>query len=206
LLANAVESDRIVKTAYYRILAPALLPSINRAIYLDCDIIANTSLHELWQTNLEGNVIAAVEDAGFHDRLEKMGITKENEKYFNSGMMLIDLVRWRARSTTQKVLDYINQNPEKLRFHDQDALNANLYDDWLHLHPQWNAQSNIIMETIFPPRTELLEPYAETREDPKLIHFCGHVKPWHEGCEHPYADVYLKYHEMASNQGVRVSG
>ncbi len=92
-------------------------------------------MHELWQTNLEGNVIAAVEDAGFHDRLEKMGITKENEKYFNSGMMLIDLVRWRAKSITQKVLDYINQNPEKLRFHDQDALNAILYNDWLHLHP-----------------------------------------------------------------------
>ncbi len=119
----------------------------------------------------------------------KMGITKENEKYFNSGMMLIDLVRWRAKSITQKVLDYINQNPEKLRFHDQDALNAILYNDWLHLHPQWNAQSNHCNGNHFSTRTELLEPYAETREDPKLIHFCGHVKPWHENCENPYRGV-----------------
>jgi lipopolysaccharide biosynthesis glycosyltransferase len=195
LLANAVESDRILKSAYYRILAPELLPAVKRAIYLDCDIICNTNLHELWQTSLEGNVLAAVEDAGFHDRLEHMGITRDNSKYFNSGMMLIDLVRWRSRATTQRVLDYINNNPEKLRFHDQDALNAILHDSWLHLHPQWNAQSNIIFDALVPPRTELLQPFAEARANPKLIHFCGHVKPWHDDSTHPYTDVYLKYHE-----------
>ena len=195
LLENAVESDRILKSAYYRILAPELLPNINRAIYLDCDIIANTNLHDLWQTSLEGNVLAAVEDAGFHDRLEHMGITHDNSKYFNSGMMLIDLVSWRSQAVTQRVLDYINHHPEKLRFHDQDALNAILYDKWLHLHPKWNAQSNIVLDALVPPRTELLKLYAETRENPKLIHFCGHVKPWHAESKHPYTNVYLKYNK-----------
>jgi lipopolysaccharide biosynthesis glycosyltransferase len=198
LLANAVESDRILKSAYYRILAPELLTKINRAIYMDCDILCNadTNLTELWQTPLEGNIIAAVEDAGFHDRLEHMGITRDNSKYFNSGLMLIDLVCWRAASTTQSVLDYINHHPEKLKFHDQDALNARLHDKWLRLHPQWNTQSNIVFNSVNPPRTELAEQFAEARQAPKLIHFCGHVKPWHEDSTHPYTKIYQKYNAL----------
>lgn len=45
---------------------------------------------------------------------------------------------------TTKVLRFIEQNPDKLRFHDQDALNAVLHDRWTLLHPKWNAQGYIL--------------------------------------------------------------
>lgn len=52
-----------------------------------------------------------------------------------------------------------------------------------------------MLDALVPPRTELLKLYAETRENPKLIHFCGHVKPWHAESKHPYTNVYLKYNK-----------
>ena len=78
---------------------------------------------------------------------------------------------------TTKVLRFIEENPDKLRFHDQDALNAVLHDRWTLLHPKWNAQGYILSKAkniqLFMEKQ-----YEETRRAPSIIHFTGHVKPW----------------------------
>ncbi len=40
------------------------------------------------------------------------------------------LKKWLNLDVTTKVLRFIEENPDKLRFHDQDALNAVLHDRW----------------------------------------------------------------------------
>ena len=71
----------------------------------------------------------------------------DTAKYFNSGIMIIDFEPWRKQNISKKVIDFINENSSEdfLVFHDQDALNAILYDQWHELHPRWNAQTHIIM-------------------------------------------------------------
>ncbi|XEO94099.1 glycosyltransferase [Latilactobacillus sakei] len=192
LLANIVESDRILKSAYYRILIPQVLNGIDRALYLDCDALCNVNLERLWNIDLGEFPLAAVEDAGFHQRLEKMAIKCHSTRYFNSGMMLMDLKKWRQQAITEKTLDFINHHPEKLRFHDQDALNAVLHDQWLHLHPKWNAQTNIIMDKITPPQ-RLQQQFIEAKKAPAIVHFCGHEKPWHAVSTHPFTPQYRYY-------------
>ncbi|QFP80360.1 glycosyltransferase family 8 protein [Latilactobacillus graminis] len=194
-LANTVESDRILKTAYYRILIPNVLPQLDRALYIDCDALCVTNLARLWDIDLGQSFLAAVEDAGFHQRLEKMAITYQSPRYFNSGVMLMNLKKWRQHQIVERVLTFINQHPEKLRFHDQDALNAILHDRWIHLHPQWNAQTNILMQTITPPTEQLKKQFAETRRAPSLVHFCGHEKPWQPTSTHPFTPQYRYYRQ-----------
>ncbi|MFZ4356097.1 glycosyltransferase family 8 protein, partial [Enterococcus gallinarum] len=79
---------------------------------------------------------------------------------------------------TTKVLRFIEENPDKLRFHDQDALNAVLHDRWTLLHPKWNAQGYILSKAKKHPTIYGEKQYEETRRAPSIIHFTGHVKPW----------------------------
>lgn len=149
---DMVESDRIPKTAYFRIAIPNYLKHtvIKRAIYLDCDIIAKEDIENIWNIDLGDNLLAAVEDAGFHARLDAMEIDAESNTYFNSGMMIIDVEKWRAEKISEQVLKFATENSDELRFHDQDALNAILHDRWLVLHPRWNAQAYIITKEKTP--------------------------------------------------------
>ncbi|MFC6171463.1 glycosyltransferase family 8 protein [Loigolactobacillus jiayinensis] len=195
LFKGVVTDDRIIKSAYYRIYAANLLPKLDRILYLDCDLICTSSLEALWNTPLNGKIIAAVEDAGYVDRLAEMGVKAQHNFYFNSGVMLIDLKRWRENNMTEKVMTFIKRHPEKLQYHDQDALNAVLADKWYYLHPKYNMQSRLIRrEQVHPlPPAELLA--EEARQAPILIHYSGRSKPWLEfGVRpHPLRNEYWKY-------------
>lgn len=190
---DMVESDRIPKTAYFRIAIPNYLKhtDIKRAIYLDCDIIAKEDIENIWNVDLGDNLLAAVEDAGFHERLDAMEIDAESNTYFNSGMMIIDIEKWRAEKISEQVLKFATDNSDELRFHDQDALNAILHDRWLVLHPRWNAQAYIITKEQKHPTKIGNQEYTEARNMPALIHYSGHVKPWQSESDHPLRDEYL---------------
>ncbi|MGJ0715718.1 glycosyltransferase family 8 protein [Enterococcus raffinosus] len=198
--ADAVESDRIPETAYYRIAIPELFrdKGLERILYLDCDMIALTDISELWEVDLSGYILAAVEDAGFHHRLEKMAVACDSTKYFNSGFMLINMEKWLSENVTKRVLRYIHDNPEKLKFHDQDALNAILHDQWLQLHPKWNAQSYIMKREVEHPDPEGEKDYFQTRRDPKIIHYSGHIKPWSKECTSSLKKYYEEYEELTA--------
>lgn len=192
---NVVESDRIPQTAYFRIAIPELFrgKGVDKLLYLDCDMIAVTDIRDLWEKDLGNYTLGAVEDAGFHNRLELMGIETDSKLYFNSGLMLINVKKWLDEDITRRVLNYIQNNPEKLKFHDQDALNAILHDQWLPLHPHWNAQSYIMKKEIEHPNPAGEKAYEETRKAPKIIHFSGHVKPWSEEFTFSTKGYYQKY-------------
>ncbi len=98
IFKNVVTSDRIPATAYFRIEIPELFrdKNVEKVLYMDCDMIALTDITKLWETDLQDHILAAVEDAGFHQRLEKMGIKTKSNRYFNSGLMLINVKNgWR---------------------------------------------------------------------------------------------------------------
>ncbi|EOS7950473.1 glycosyltransferase family 8 protein [Enterococcus hirae] len=197
---NVVTSDRIPETAYYRIAIPELFrgKNVERLLYMDCDMITVKDVTPLWDLEFNGAILAAVEDAGFHQRLEKMEIPAKSTRYFNSGLMLINVEKWLEQDITKKVLTFIEENPEKLRFHDQDALNAILHDRWIPLHPKWNAQGYIMAKAKKHPTPQGEKEYEETRKDPSIIHFSGHVKPWSKDFEGTTKKYYDKYANMTA--------
>src|SRR3569833_2197806 len=54
--------DCIPQIMWYRVMLPRLLPQLDRILYLDADIIAMTSLRPLWETPMEGQWLAAVDN------------------------------------------------------------------------------------------------------------------------------------------------
>lgn len=202
---NLVTSDRIPETAYYRIAIPELFrgKNVERILYMDCDMIALNDISKLWDLEFNGAVMAAVEDAGFHQRLEKMEIEADSMRYFNSGLMLINVEKWLKQNITKNVLKFIEENPEKLRFHDQDALNAILHDRWIALHPKWNAQGYIMAKAKQHPTAQGEKEYEEARRKPYIIHYSGHIKPWSEEFKGASKKYYEKYANMTAFRCVK---
>src|SRR4051812_31654757 len=120
--------------AYLRLQVGRLLPaSLERVLYLDTDMIVRADLSELWETPLQGHAIGAVQNHVPSTVEEPEGINAYWElgidpsaPYFNSGLMLIDLARWREEEIEERTLDHIRTRPDDLYFLDQGALNAAL--------------------------------------------------------------------------------
>lgn len=208
-------SERLTQAIYYRLLIPDLLlgENVQKAIYLDCDLMLNADISELWNVELGRNVLAAVAETNEGCRYvsspralrlyKELGIPEKN-KYFNSGVLVMNLEEWRKRNITAKVCNYLTENREQVIYHDQDGLNAILWDSWLELPTDWNVMSYLF---ITEHKHQVINMEKETveqlRRKPKIVHFTGWKKPWIEECVHPYASLYRKYAQEVGKICVR---
>lgn len=128
--------DHVTTAAYYRVACADLLPKeVKRVIYLDCDIIVNTDLRELWDTPLEGAPCGVVTDSFYIEGRNRLGISTD---YFNSGMMLIDVEAFRRLGVAQACFRLLKSDPERIKLHDQDLLNIVVGERALRLPLRWN--------------------------------------------------------------------
>lgn len=128
---------RFSKAMYGRLFIPSLLAlDIEKVIYLDCDVLINRDLSDLWCTSLDGNMIAATPELSSPIKAYLLKSFQLND-YFNSGVLLLDLVRLREGKKFIQVLDYVHDN-ENLLYPDQDALNVIFRDNWQKLPAKFN--------------------------------------------------------------------
>lgn len=167
---------------YYRTIIPDLLSKdISKALYLDCDIIVESDIDELWNTDISNYYLAAVDESQFYRkrsrRLKALSLPRDSF-YFNAGVLLLNLEKWREKEVSKQIIKYIEVNQKKLKLMDQDALNVVLHDKWLPLDPKWNYI--VLYHRLKYPL-----------EIPVIIHFAGTEKPWN--AEIPFKENYLKY-------------
>ncbi|MFL2028970.1 glycosyltransferase family 8 protein [Loigolactobacillus zhaoyuanensis] len=194
---KAATSQRIIQAAYYRIDLPETLSNESRLLYLDCDMICRGDLRPLWRQDLHGNIIGAVEDAGYVEaRLDKMNVPHQKRRYFNSGLMLIDVAHWRQQKISQRVKAFIAAHPDQLRYHDQDALNAILADRWFVLHPKYNVQSRLIWREQQHRQPAEERRNEAARQAPVLLHYSGYRKPWNQADHHSAAAAFNAYQPL----------
>ena len=181
-------------TAYGRLTIADRLPrQITKVIYLDSDLIVYGDLRELWQLPLDGYALLAARDykipyvsspSGLVDTYRLLGL-KPDTPYLNSGLMVIDLERWRKEKTSDKIFSYLEQYKDTLRYADQDGLNAVLCNDWIELDPKWNVQAHAARYCQEWPASEFKEKMLPQMPDlmrhPNVLHFTGTKKPWNSG-------------------------
>lgn len=178
---------------YMRAWIAELLPDdVERALYLDVDIVVVGSLAPLWSVDLDGALMAAVNIPGSMRGVNLLAMNPE-DGYFNSGVLVVDLKQWRETNAGQEVLDYIRDNPDRV-LGDQDALNAVLSRRTKRLPFEWNAIRPFYNEPNDLPLTQA--ELENIRRDALIIHFNGNLKPWSYFCDHPRRDEYTKYLRM----------
>lgn len=184
-------SDQWPRVIYYRLMLPSLVESdVDRVLYVDCDIIFRGPIKELMEVDLKNNTVAAVEDVFSHflSYVYPLGY-KPTDLYFNSGVILIDVKRWKNRNITNRCLEFIQNN--KVTHPDQDALNAVLHDSWLRVSNRWNFLSNYhvtyLNMTMCKMDMDKSYPYY-----PIICHFTGQ-KPWDSRCRSPFKSEFFEY-------------
>ena len=193
------------KSTYYRLLLSELLdPSIKEILYLDVDTLVLKDIRDLFDnTDLSNHVAAVVLDPiianassdsiskiyGSNDK--KQGFNVKLSTYFNAGMLLINLDKWRQDNIGLKCIDLIKFGFPLL---DQDALNIAIPNP-LIIDGKWNVQTTIYYGYEYNPaqskfffRTgykelspvknpKLEEGIISSIEDPAILHFNA-FKPW----------------------------
>lgn len=128
-LEMKVSTDRGSLSQYARLFVSSDLPKdLDRVLYLDCDIIINRSIRELWNLDLKGKTIGALMDA-FSKYYRQNIDLEENDIMFNSGVMLINLQRWREQKIEENLMRFIASKKGRIQQGDQGALNAVLSHD-----------------------------------------------------------------------------
>jgi len=196
LLESAPVSGHITQAAYYRLLLGEILPlEVRRVLYLDSDIVVVGSIADLWSADLGSNVVGAVQDDVFNghpDARARLGLP-HGEDYFNSGVLLIDLERWRRERVGHAALAFARDEPQRITWHDQCALNFVLRGRWLPLERKWNFQTPAIggfTAFLYPIATD---EGLEGLRRAVIVHFSSRAKPWNFLCGHPAKSRYWHY-------------
>lgn len=163
---------------YLRLCIPLVISEV-KALYLDSDTIVLDDLSDLYNADLGDFALAAALDDGFYGN-ELLDL--HCDEYFNSGVLLINLDYWREFNVGERCLDFAKNNPEKINWPDQDALNYILKGLWFEIPISYNFQ-DASFEKRCPSSNYL----------PKIIHFTGENKPWSKKCTHAYRDKYLHF-------------
>jgi lipopolysaccharide biosynthesis glycosyltransferase len=171
--------SHLTAASLLRLRLPSALNDIDRVIYLDCDLIAQTDITTLYDTDLRGSPLAACLDfwltgaprlappgwdvAEWYTFLrEVVGLT-DCKAYFNAGVMVMDLDAFRSAGLVDAAEEFLEQTKCKTPFVDQDALNHVVDGAFVRLDPRWNVLA------------------ALGHSDPWIIHYSGPHKPWN--CE-----------------------
>lgn len=162
-----------------------------RVIYLDADLIVTDDIRKLWSTDLGGAALGAVED-GYVDPVAfaaRWGVTQTPARYFNSGVLLIDLEQSRRDGLFGEALKFVAEHGDKLTLTDQDALNWAYRGRWRRLDVVWNVQRHMVIPSLIG---EVAEGNRLGAKSPAIVHYTGPEKPWLPGVYHPWAWLYWR--------------
>lgn len=176
---------------YYRLVLPDLLPrDMDRILYLDVDIIVQDDLHELYNTDFEGNHFIACDDAdpfgkNFPGRVEMFKEPFANGyRYINAGVMLWNLTYLREHYTANDYFDLAGKYDYKMTALDQDLLN---YTHWGHIKyadSRYNYFARI--------RSNMGDTVDDARKA-AIIHYLSE-KPWDaDGYHYPIEKIWWEY-------------
>jgi len=187
---DLVRSKNLTHMAYARLFIGDLLPeSVKRCVYIDTDVVFALSIVDLIQHPSDGSVVGAVPNGDGSDdtrHFERLGVAAG--RYFNSGVMAIDLEQWRSRDIGRAAIRFLRGFQGRLALLDQDALNVVLADSWQPLESHWNSWAS-----------------RSDRFQDQVTHFTMVPKPWHVDFKGPGKVEFFSYLDRTEFEGQRPS-
>ena len=144
----------------------------NKVLYIDADAIVVDDIKELWNTNLNNYAIAGVKEAG--EWSKHLGIEGMDDKYINSGVLLMNLDFIRKEKLDDKMIDLLNKN--FYHYPDQDVINTVCIDKIKYLSNIYNSTETTGMV-----------------DNAKIIHYIRERKGWIKTS--PRSDIWFKYYD-----------
>lgn len=203
-LAGLPTWGRMPITTYQKLTLGEWLPAdAEKVLWLDCDLLVLDDIMPLWDTDLGKWHVLAVPDQRVPLVSSRFGVAAYRElglpaetRYFNAGVLLIDLARWRGDDVARRSMDYLNKYRDRVFFWDQEALNAVLAGMWGELEDVWNQNPTI---------EHLVSSHKDSRRSSKtrIAHFSGNLKPWNCGGATRHHNLYFQYLDQTAWSGWR---
>jgi lipopolysaccharide biosynthesis glycosyltransferase len=192
---------RMPLCTYNKLLVPDVLPEeVHTALWLDCDTLVLGDISALWDGGTGGYAVLAVQDSLVPLVSSDMGVARYRElglradaKYFNCGVLLMNVQRWRQLNVRDRALEYVKTYARDVVFWEQEGINAVLSDQWGSLDRGWNW--SVSVGAAFRQRS--------IHPDVKIAHFSGNLKPWKHDGDNPYYARYYEYVDRTTFAGFR---
>jgi lipopolysaccharide biosynthesis glycosyltransferase len=210
-------------------MATLVPPEIKRAIYLDADMLVRGDLANLWDEPQGDHPLLAVPEIAcpyfdapacmpnFENCREylcahtpimnyrELGLPPDG-RYFNGGLLVVDLDCWRRENLGQQMLDCLRENREHVLWWDQYALNVVLAGRWRPLDYRWNQGTHVYVYPDWSNSPIDREMLSSLRNTPWIVHFCSPSKPWHHANQHPFRRAFFECLDRTSWKGWRPEG
>jgi|GEM_PF-806394 lipopolysaccharide 1,2-glucosyltransferase len=164
---------------------PILLPEVEKVLYLDTDILFKGNIAELFTFDMQGHSTALVSETTIKPYHYTQRKVLNHQKYYNAGVMLMDLTLWRAHNNRQIFFDFLEKNYDELAFPDQDTINVVFYDEIIELPIEYNITYQHLTDynNYLSPQKERIH---NSLFAPKIVHFAA-CAPWDSTVpRHPY--------------------
>lgn len=176
------------KSTYYRLLLPELLPQVDRLIYLDCDLVVEIDLRELWSIRQNEKLVLGVAERNELQPGLQLHVQTPGDPYLNAGVLVMALGAWRQEGVAARCLAWLKQNTSRATMMDQDAINHVCVGRKGYVDLKWN------LNPIHGPARVTLRDFPE-----RILHFAGPIKPWHEWYCQDLADIFYGYFKRADS-------
>ncbi|WP_258019516.1 glycosyltransferase [Brachyspira hampsonii] len=101
-----------VNSTWFRLSIPSLIPDAEKIVYLDCDMIINSSLRELFLDDMGDYYDYVVKDVIDKIKEVKLAIGfNESDKYFNASFLMINNKLWIKDNLEDKFYNTIDNMP-----------------------------------------------------------------------------------------------
>lgn len=180
------------KLTYARYYIDEILPDADKCIYLDSDLIVLRDLHEAAKINLGNAIAGVVQDIstrandGHLELCHKLGIV-ETDGYFNGGVLILDLKKYREQGIRKKLVSVSIELFDKLEAQDQAAMNIVLEGKTHILDPVWNTCQYEVHKGV----------------DNVVLHLIGQSKPWQSDYNYEFKDLFFSYLDRTAYKGCR---
>ena len=201
-------------STFYRLFLSSILPkTVDKVMYIDCDMIILHSLKNIWEMDMQDNFAMGADDCRGGSYRLNIGLESEHI-YINNGFLLIDLKAWRENNIEEKYLEFINRYNGDITYMDQGVLNGvlGLMNKVGLLSLKYNAQT-VFYDFNYKQIKQYRKPvfaysqkeYEYAIKNPIIVHFTScfisGTRPWNVKNNHVLRDRFLQYREMTPWKG-----
>lgn len=199
MFEGAPATKRFPETVYYRLLAHTYLPEdLDKILYVDSDILCINDLSSLFEVDVSEHIFAAANHAPIlklNSTIHNLRVGSANlseGKYFNSGVLLMNLKAMREHVKPEEIYEYLQGFILRLLMPDQDILNSLYGESILEIE---NELYNVDMRIT---KTYQILSYGDLDaqwliDNSVLLHYCGTDKPWKRTANSSWDILYKHY-------------
>lgn len=162
---------------FYKFFIPCMYPRIQRALYIDNDVVLRDDIARLLDTPMGDAIIAAPRSDKVADEevaeyvRARLGISPE--EYADSGILVINMREYRSARVLDSLYERVSAGGDGLLSAADDFVSVTCRGRIAWLDPAWSAQS-----------------YSEEEiKSPRLVHYNNYKKPKYY-LDSPYSEVF----------------